>query len=178
MFWFKEKILFSCNQCGNCCKEMDIPLTHKDVIRILETKPDFDLETFVTLHIDKKSNLDSILLYGEYQQMYLSNKLEDNSCLFLKDNICSIYNYRPNPCRTWPLSKNSKNKLHIDNIAQELVNLSCDKNKFKGHKEILKIIEEGSNEYGEYREIVREWNKEVENKIDEQTLDNFINFAS
>ena len=177
MFWFKEKISFSCNQCGSCCREMDVPLSHQDVIRIVEAKTEFDIETFVTLHPTSKENPDSILLYGEYQEMYISNKLSDNSCLFLKDNVCSIYNYRPNPCRIWPISLNPQKKLHIDNTAQELVNSACDKSKFKDHKAIREIIEEGTQEYIDYKKIVYEWNIKVDQKIEEQTIEKFIEFA-
>lgn len=176
MFWFKEKIFFSCNQCGECCREMDVPLTHFDIARIVDSKTDFDIEMFVTLHPSSEKSLDAILLYGEYQEMYLSNKLSDNTCLFLKENICSIYQHRPNSCRTWPLSKNIKNQLEIDNIAQKLVDLACDKKRFKDHKNISEIINEGIEELKIYRELVKKWNIHVKNNLENQTLEKFYSF--
>jgi Fe-S-cluster containining protein len=176
MFFFREKIFFSCNQCGECCKDMDVPLSHIDIKRLIEANTGLDSEMFITLHPATKENLDSVLLYGEYHELFLTNKLSDNSCIFLKDNSCSIYEYRPNSCRTWPFSKNIKNKLFIDDVASKLVEISCDKDKFKDHKNTYKNIENSIKDAKEYREITYEWNICVSDSIEKQTLENFINF--
>lgn len=178
MLWFKEKIFFSCNQCGECCREMDVPLSHIDIIRILESKTSLEPEMFITIHPSDKTSPDAILLYGDYQELYLTTKMSDNSCIFLENNVCSIYEFRPNSCRTWPFSKNIKNQLFIDDIASKLVEVSCDKKKFKDHKNIRENIEKGIEEVKAYRDIVMEWNIEVMNKPQEQTLENFIEFIS
>ncbi|MFN8577431.1 MAG: YkgJ family cysteine cluster protein [Candidatus Sericytochromatia bacterium] len=176
MFWSKEKIFFSCNQCGDCCKDMDVPLSHIDINRLIQANTGFDSEMFITLVQPEEITLDCALLYGSYQELYLTNKLSDNSCIFLKDNKCSIYEYRPNSCRTWPFSKNLKNKLFIDNVASKLVDTSCSKDRFKAHNQVRENINDGINEVKEYREIVKNWNIFVKNNYEIQTLEEFINF--
>lgn len=178
MYWFKEKIFFSCNQCGDCCKDMDVPLSHTDIKRLSQANTGYEYEMFITLHSSDKANPDSVLLYDEYQELYLTNKLSDNSCLFLKNNTCSIYEFRPNSCRTWPFSKNLKDKLFIDDVASKLVDISCDKKRFKDHDSVRKDIDTGIEDVKEYRSLVKEWNLIVSENIEKQTLENFIDFLN
>lgn len=173
MFWlFKEKIYFSCNQCGECCKGMDIPLTHIDVYRIIKSQKAPEFEDFISLLNSNENDPDALLLYGFYQSMYLTNKNTDNSCIFLKDNICSIYFYRPNSCSTWPFSKNSMEKLYIDNVANKITENYCDKTRFKSHNQVKRKIDNGIKELIEYRKFVRYWNKMVKNETSMQNFDN------
>lgn len=177
MWFFREKILFGCNKCGECCKNMDVPLTHYDIQRLLQSGTLLDLETLITLHPSLGDELDAVKLYGEYNTLYLSNKLSDNSCIFLENNDCTVYNYRPNSCRSWPFSKNSVNKLKIDAVADKTVSVSCDKKPFKEHKKTIKTIDNGIEEVIEYRNLVKIWNKKVEDEPWNQDLETFIKFA-
>ena len=174
MLFFKEKIFFSCNLCGSCCKEMDIPITHYDIDRIIKSGTSLELDMFITLYPSTQESEYSALLYNVYSTLFLSNNLSDNSCIFLVDNKCSIYEYRPNTCRTWPISKNENKRLQIDEIAQILVNSSCDKKIFKDHKEISKNIDIGLSELESYRTFLRFWNAKVQDMIEQQTIENFI----
>ncbi len=177
--WFsREKIFFGCNQCGECCRDMDIPLNHYDIYSILQSKPKFDIETFITLHPATADEFDAVRLYGGFTTLYLTNKLSDNSCIFLENNACSIYNHRPNSCRTWPFSKNSSDKLNINNVAGEIVSIFCDKTPFKESKKTLKTINYGINEVSEYRKLIQLWNKEVEDLPEKQTLEFFIEYMT
>jgi Fe-S-cluster containining protein len=173
MWFFKEKIYFSCNQCGECCRGMDVPLTHYDIYRIMQSETKLSLDTFISLKPSVKNDLDAVFLYGFYNTLFLSNQLKDNSCIFLENSICTIYQYRPNSCRTWPFSTNSLNHLQIDQIAEQLVNVSCDKKRFKNHNETRKNIENGINEVIEYRKLVREWNQKEEQ---DSELEDFVEF--
>lgn len=68
-----------CKQCGWCCKHVDyILLTGEDIQRIGST--------------------DNIEVYDDkYMQM-------KTPCIYLKDNKCTIYDKRPNSCRTFPIN--------------------------------------------------------------------------
>lgn len=178
MWFFKEKIYFGCNKCGECCRDMDIPLSHYDIIRIIKSGTGIDTETFITLYPAKENESDSVLLYEAFYTLYLSNKTSDNSCIFLKENICTIYNYRPNSCRTWPFSKNSLLRLSIDSEAKKLVSSSCDKNRFKEHSNISNLIDNGVIEVSEYRKLIKKWNKIVSENKKLQTFEKFILFIS
>lgn len=174
MLFFKEKIFFSCNFCGSCCKEMDIPITHYDIERIIKSGTTLELDMFITFYPSTPESEYSALLYNEYSTLFLSNNLSDNACIFLVDNKCSIYEHRPNTCRTWPISKNENNRLQIDEIAQVLVNSACDKKRFKDHKEISKNIDIGLFELENYKTFLKFWNAKVKDKIELQTIENFV----
>ncbi|MBC7474297.1 MAG: YkgJ family cysteine cluster protein [Candidatus Sericytochromatia bacterium] len=153
---------------------MDVPLTHYDIKNIINSGTKIDLETFVNLYPSNQNDIDAVLLYGEFSTLYLTNKISDNSCLFLENNACSIYNFRPNSCRIWPFSKDEKNKLQIDDIADKLVSKSCDKKKFKDYKNTLIQVEQGINELLEFRELIKSWNIKVKSSLEDQTLENLI----
>ncbi|QKF72706.1 YkgJ family cysteine cluster protein [Aliarcobacter faecis] len=48
----------------------------------------------------------------------LSNGFD--SCPYLEKNICTIYENRPNVCKTYPLSPNLDNQIYIDNSCPEI----------------------------------------------------------
>jgi Fe-S-cluster containining protein len=177
MWFLREKIYFGCNKCGECCKSMDVPLTHIDIYRLLQSGTEIDIETLVTLHPALPDELDAVLLYGEYTTLYLTNKIADNSCIFLENNACTIYNFRPNSCRTWPFSKDSVNRLKIDAVADKTVSVSCDKTRFKDHSKTLKTIDKGIDEVNEFRKLIKKWNNEVEDDPDKQDLETFVRYA-
>jgi Fe-S-cluster containining protein len=177
MWFLREKILFGCNKCGECCKNMDVPLNHYDIQRLMQSGTKLEPDMIITLHPALADDFDAVLLYGEYNTLYLSNKLSDNSCIFLENNACTIYNHRPNSCRTWPFSKNSLNKLKIDSVADKTVSDCCDKTPFKEHGKTLKTIDKGIDEVTEYRKLLDKWNTEVENDPDKQDLETFVKYA-
>jgi Fe-S-cluster containining protein len=177
MWFLKEKIQFGCNLCGECCRNMDVPLTHYDIARLLQAETAPDLETLVTLHPSLGDELDAVKLYGEYNTLYLSNKLSDNSCIFLENNACTIYNHRPNSCRTWPFSKDSRDRLKIDAVAGQTVADFCDKTRFKEHTRTLKTINQGIEEVFEFRNLLKIWNNGVDDYPEKQNLETFLQFA-
>lgn len=172
----KNKILFGCNFCGDCCKGMDIPLTYFDINRILLLDNIPNPDYFITLYPSDKNNLDSLLLYGDYHNLYLSTSLSENNCIFLKDNKCTIYENRPLPCRTWPFTLNKEQKLEIGKTAYEMTESLCDKKEFKDVEEMSKIIKKSIEETDLDRILIKKWNKEVENDLSKQTFEYFISF--
>jgi len=178
MWFLREKIAFGCNKCGECCRDMDVPLTHSDIYRLLQSGTKLDPEILITMHPARDDEFDAVLLYGEYNTLYLTNKLSDNSCLFLENNACTIYDYRPNSCRTWPFSKNSRNELLIDTVANKTVDIFCDKTPFKGQKNTKKTIDSGIAEVIESRRLIKKWNREVEFQPEKQNLEEYIRYIS
>ncbi|MEK7434474.1 MAG: YkgJ family cysteine cluster protein [Cyanobacteriota bacterium] len=174
-WFFREKILFSCNKCGECCHEMDVPLSHVDIIKLL--KNNIEAKDFIDLIISSENEPYSVFIYGEYVSLYLRNKDDDNACIFLENNVCSVYETRPNSCRTWPFSR-KKSKLLIDDYAGKVVEGFCDKKRVKNHKEIDLLIDEGIEEVSEYQNLINKWNNEFSNKKEEKTLDDFIKYIS
>jgi len=99
-----RKIDFGCSSTGACCKEFIININLKDVIDVLKNRPDLKIEDFV--NFNQEEELTKYLTSQENRNLdskVLSFKKKNNHCLFLEDNKCSIYNFRPAVCRNWPL---------------------------------------------------------------------------
>lgn len=78
----------NCLDCGNCCKSAPPLVTKSDIKRIssfLGLSPKNFKRTYVLEDFDGSQSFDSI------------------PCRFLgEDNVCSIYEVRPNACRSYP----------------------------------------------------------------------------
>lgn len=81
------KIVEPCEMCGLCCKVSTIRITLPEVIQILKyTKKEFN-EIFT---------IDPILNAIEIRK-------NGNSCIFLKNGKCQIYQIRPLQCISYPI---------------------------------------------------------------------------
>jgi len=92
-----------CNQCGTCCKLFLINLTEEEYIsKQFKTQFDEFVENF------------------EEAELICANIIEqkeDNSCIYQKNNKCSIHNKRPQSCRNFYCqSKNQQFKVMITQI--------------------------------------------------------------
>ncbi len=80
-----EKI--DCTQCANCCKRIKPTLSQND-INNLSKGTGFSARQITTDFLTKDEDGD-----------YILNK---SPCPFLKDNLCTQYNFRPKACRSFP----------------------------------------------------------------------------
>jgi Fe-S-cluster containining protein len=96
---------FRCTGCGQCCKDPLLPLTDKDIARIVEHTGDdpADMIRWVTrfeIEMDDEPEAFVILRQGK-RAMVL--KHEHGGCRYLgDDNRCTIYASRPLGCRIFP----------------------------------------------------------------------------
>lgn len=92
----------NCQDCGKCCLETEMPLSERDIERIIEDSlHDLRQEDFVV-----KKNED-----------YYQLKNINGHCFFLdnQSNICKIYAIRPQGCRFYPIIYDyDKNKCVFD----------------------------------------------------------------
>ncbi|HHT18574.1 MAG: YkgJ family cysteine cluster protein [Euryarchaeota archaeon] len=104
-----------CNICGRCCRESESIFIHRDELNILlNFNPDLEKEI-----IRNK-------LYPEHYELK-----DIQPCKFIdpETNRCSIYNSRPQVCRSYPLvlvetngkAKNIINLRHLCNYSVQLV---------------------------------------------------------
>jgi len=77
-----------CTKCANCCKEMKPALDQSDIQRF-STGIDISINEFRKKYIEE----------GEEKNEYYFNK---KPCPFLKDNLCTNYDFRPEGCRSFP----------------------------------------------------------------------------
>jgi Fe-S-cluster containining protein len=95
LFQYPKGIAFHCLRCGLCCKDRSykprlILALRSEVLRISE-RTGLRLEEFAEAS-------------GKRTYDYLLKKRQDGSCIFLRDNSCSIYELRPLVCRFYPFS--------------------------------------------------------------------------
>ena len=79
-----------CTQCANCCRSLDVYLTQDDAER-LSKGCDISLDSIETV-IDHESAR-KVKEWGKFQA---------KPCGFLKGKLCSVYEHRPETCRTYP----------------------------------------------------------------------------
>jgi len=77
-----------CKKCANCCKQMKIILTYKDIRRLADGL-DLQLKPFKNQYTS---------LSEDKSEIYF-NKIP---CPLLKNNLCSKYEFRPTDCCSFP----------------------------------------------------------------------------
>ncbi len=81
-----------CTQCANCCSSLGVYLTEDDAKR-LASGIDVSLDSIITTYIDREAA----------QKEDEWGKFKTSPCVFLKNKLCTVYEYRPNSCRTYPV---------------------------------------------------------------------------
>ncbi|PJF44572.1 MAG: hypothetical protein CUN55_03310 [Phototrophicales bacterium] len=81
-----------CTTCANCCRHLDVYLTEADAQR-LSSGTFIPYSTLLHQYIDRE-HAAQVEEWGMFQQ---------KPCVFLKDTLCSIYEYRPESCRIYPM---------------------------------------------------------------------------
>ncbi|MCE8425550.1 MAG: YkgJ family cysteine cluster protein [Candidatus Methanoperedens sp.] len=77
-----------CRTCANCCKEVQPVLDQEDIERFVKCSG-----------ISVAQFKDRYLVKDEGPEKFVFNK---KPCPFLKDNLCSHYDFRPKDCRSYP----------------------------------------------------------------------------
>ncbi len=75
-----------CTECANCCKNLNVYLTPSDVERLSQVIP-----------------LDDLLSYDEAQNQDEWACFTTKPCPLLNGKLCSVYEHRPETCRTYPV---------------------------------------------------------------------------
>ncbi len=80
-----------CTQCANCCRSLDVYLTPDDA-QTLSQGIHIPLEAISTQYLDHTL----ATVTGEW------GKFKLKPCVFLRGNLCSVYDHRPDACRRYP----------------------------------------------------------------------------
>jgi Fe-S-cluster containining protein len=183
----KENVLnFSCQSCGNCCRFFSVNITHLDIKRILENRPDLKATDFVDFKasIDKNDNEAFISTAGKKELVLKKKNKESNECIFLENNKCSIHSFKPLVCKVWPFSLEKGNITWIKEHLSFIRN-TCKHKMIEGSNdsESLKIlIKEHYKERKIFSKLIEIWNKEKQKEINKEDyfqniLDiDFLNF--
>jgi Fe-S-cluster containining protein len=174
--FFSKPLLFACNQCGECCRQMQVPLNHFDLARLQASHPNESLSQWVRFVPIEAEDPDAFRFENGWRQLCLRNLGPEKGCIFLKENGCSIYAYRPTACQTWPLDLNRKGKLEISPAQHLLYTTACDKTPLSQTREIKQAIRQNSQEFEAYRRLLKQWNLQVAHQTERQNWQNFWDF--
>ena len=101
-----EHIHFKCQRCAECCKHVYevIPAEALDIFRMTKhlQKTDSTIKSYEDV-VDRY--LDPVPIDGSgFCVLMLKSVGEDDRCIFLEGNRCTIQSAKPRACRTYPLA--------------------------------------------------------------------------
>lgn len=105
-FIYPKNLKFECNKCAICCGDTKEKARH---IIMLESEAQ---------EIQKQTNLninEFCFEITDKQPYMFEMKLQNSQCFFLKQNNCSIYNFRPMICQFYPF------ELKFDETQQKYI---------------------------------------------------------
>jgi Fe-S-cluster containining protein len=122
-------VKFQCQKCAKCCHTL--LACDKGILRGLTLFPD-------EVNLINKDNVNPAIGQGtcpkDPEFRIIAYQLTENDCPHLKDNICEIYDQRPNSCRQFPFSMEPGAQgplLSIDLNCPAIVQLIDSGNRFK-----------------------------------------------
>lgn len=141
-----------CSFCtAECCKNHYITVTAFDIIRISEKtgRKAEDFAALYPLRLIKFDNETVLETYdGKYPEEYLLC-LKCHPCIFLKRNKCTIHDFAPYVCGTYPKQVNGKFNFRLCPAPSSVLF------RMSG----IKVPEKFREELDAYKEMVAEWNK-------------------
>ena len=100
---------FRCTACGNCCRDLRVPLTHADLRRLVDAtgKPAAEFVAWLpSAAVDLTGEPGSLVVLDHEQSRALMTLAQrDGACASLgADERCTVYAARPASCRLYPFS--------------------------------------------------------------------------
>lgn len=172
---FAKALKFGCNLCGECCRQMRVPINHEDISRIRRARPELPPEQWLQLHPVSTQDPDAVWIGGRPVLLLLKILPPENSCVFLQDNACGLYENRPGVCRIWPFERAGRH-LQIAPPHRLLVSLSCEQTPFRGEQEIRQAMDVSDPAFLRYRQLITQWNQEQETHPERQSLADLLAF--
>ena len=111
--WYKDGLKFKCTGCGQCCTGAPgmVWVTEEEMLNMAQLL-NISIEKFKRTYTRQRDN----------RYALVEKKSHGNSCVFLKENKCQVYQARPSQCRTFPWWKENLNTRESWAIAA----MSCE----------------------------------------------------
>lgn len=154
-----DDLAFTCQSCGNCCRHFrNVNVTHHDVLRIMEHKPELKFDDIAHI-VYGDEGLDEN--YKDGLAFYSLKKQKDSiDCIFLKDNMCTINDYKPLGCKVWPFLARGQQLVTWAPKNKDFIKKYCSFKYVKGandEKELLKTINESRVKTKNSVELLNRW---------------------
>ncbi|HHY01147.1 MAG TPA: YkgJ family cysteine cluster protein [Methanothermobacter sp.] len=121
-----------CNICGRCCRESESIFIHRDEVNIL---------------LNFNPNLEKEIIRNKlYPEHYELKDIQPCKFIDPETNLCSMYNSRPQVCRSYPLvlvksNGKAKNIIHLRHLCNYSVHLVLEKSIILFDEAIRKLKE-------------------------------------
>lgn len=112
-----QKFLFQCQQCGACCRHVQesVPLESLDVYRLAKYLKEQGKVLCVDSVLAEYADL-TLLDECGYMTYVLKTYGPEGSCIFLKDNHCTVHEAKPRACRTYPIEVSPGGKEKYEKV--------------------------------------------------------------
>ncbi len=99
-----SKIRFKCTGCAECCRHVKqiVPVDIQDVMRIAKHLRDHGADIFCTDQFLERYAEPVLINECGYFVYFLKSVGDDDACIFLRNNRCSIHSVKPRACRLYP----------------------------------------------------------------------------
>lgn len=117
-----SRVRFRCQGCGKCCLRVKegVPVDSQDAFRIAKYLRDHGEDILCTDDFLARYAEPVLLDECGYFVYMLKTVGEENACIFLKDNRCTIHDENPRACRLYPFVVNPDPRgLHSYLLSRE-----------------------------------------------------------
>jgi Fe-S-cluster containining protein len=167
-----------CSRCGDCCRIPIVPVTHRDVARLVRHTglPVSALVRFCPsseMEYDTGSGL--WIKFKTVKRAMVLRKRQERCIFQTPERACSVYEARPQTCRTFPYSIDIDGRKVTGitlNRVMDCNAIRCPKGCIDIHAVIADVRKE-NREDGEYHRIVERWNL----SHSDGTAKDFLKFA-
>jgi Fe-S-cluster containining protein len=156
---------FRCTGCGNCCRDLRVPLTHADLRRLVDATGRAASQIVAwlpTREVDLTGEPGSLVLLdreGGHALMALAQ--HEGACVFLgSDERCGAYAARPGNCRLYPFAASFGRRGGIRRLRL-LAGTACDYAR-DGHNDVHALRAADQLRWAEHRsylEQISRWNR-------------------
>lgn len=98
------KIRFKCTGCAECCRHVkeSVPVNSQDAFYLAKHLRDIGLDIYCIDQFLVQFAVPALLDECGYFVYFLKSVGEDDSCIFLNGNRCSVQKAKPSVCRLYP----------------------------------------------------------------------------
>jgi Fe-S-cluster containining protein len=142
-----RKYDFSCQSANACCTKLKVQVSPDDIRRVINHLPELKAEDFID-----PVNLENT----KADEPFYLKKRGNSECVFLKDKLCGIHEFKPLLCKNWPMLIEEDD--HVIFTINEMLKSDCHYQSLKQNKDenkIKKSLRE-SNYYNSEQIIITE----------------------
>ena len=132
--------MFHCTMCGDCCRNRDdIILNPSDLFKLaksMKLRPIEIVRNYCNVYLGHTSRMPIVRL---------NSVGADKHCIFLKDNLCSVQDFKPTVCAMFPIGRYyhcEKDGSQSGTVGYLFTNPNC------GDKREIHIVREWLEKYG------------------------------